>query len=592
MLKKMKVGARILFGFIIAIVLTGVLGVVAIYGANVLNEESDVLYNDAYTSADAMTFVEVDVERVSRDLYQMSLSTNQEEIDELKALVSQRLEEITENLDTIVSIHPDLDKIVSEMKTTMENSMPVLEKIMNLVSADVDNSKDAGAILEDEYIPLMNQIQDQVELIWDNVDGKAADAYAEAQSTFQFILILIIAMIAAEVVVAISLAIAITKSIKKPIQECVDATTQIAQGNLDLEVSFVGQDELGVLADNVRSMIGTLKRYVGEISDVLEEMADGNLDVETKENYMGNFQLIGVSLEKIITALNSTFAGMDQSAGQVAIGSNEVSRAAQALAQGATEQSSSVQELSASISNVNDQIQQNAKNVAETQGLIEETSTLVETCNTHMSEMLESMDEIDKSSAAISKIIKVIDDISFQTNILALNAAVEAARAGTAGQGFAVVADEVRNLATKSAEAAKETSALIEGSLQKVEIGSRTASETAEVLKEIVVKEGMISQNIEEIGAASSEQARLAQEINQGVEQISTVVQTNSATAEESAAASEELSGQADMMKQMVARFRMKSADGMSMGSDTINMPALDHDGGGLDQFELSGDKY
>lgn len=591
MLKKMKVGARILFGFIIAIALTCVLGAVAIFGANVLNEESDVLYHDAYMSADAMTKVEGNVERVSRDLYQMSLSTNQEEIDELKSLVETRLNEMYGYFDTIASIHPETEGVISELKATVEGGAPVLEQIMNLAAADVDNSKEAGAILENEYIPIMEKVQGQVEQMWDIVDGKAAAAYDEAVSTFRSILILIIAMMVVEAVVAICLAIAITKSVKRPVQECVDATTQIAQGNLEIEVSYVAEDELGVLADNVRSMIGTLKRYVGEISDVLEEMAGGNLDVETKENYMGNFKLIGTSLEKIIGAFNSTLAGMDQSAGQVAIGSNEVSRAAQALAQGATEQSSSVQELAASISNVNDQIQQNTKNVMETKELIDEAAGLTQTCNQHMAGMLESMDAIDKSSAEIAKIIKVIDDISFQTNILALNAAVEAARAGAAGQGFAVVADEVRNLATKSAEAAKETSALIEGSLQKVEIGSKTASETAEVLKQIVEKASLISQNVEKIGAASSEQARSAQEINQGVEQISTVVQTNSATAEQSAAASEELSGQADMMKQMIDRFHIKDANGMSMGGgDTINMPAPDSDK--LHHFELSGDKY
>lgn len=590
MLKKMKVGTRILFGFLVAIILTIALGLVSIFGLETVGAELDGLYNQPYAAAQEMSTVKAGVEKVTRDLYQLALATDQESIDELKNLVSQRNEEILQASAKLKEIYPEYTDLVQEFEDTVGAAAPVLEEIMDMASVE-SHSAEMESLIENEFVPMLNKALEKIDMMEEAAEKEAVAYMANADSTKQMNLIIIIAMLAAEAAVALLFAILITRSVKKPILECLEATTQIAQGNLDITVEYEAKDELGEMAEHVRSMIGTLKRYVGEISDVLEEIANGNLDVEAKENYMGNFQLIGTSLEKIIGALNSTFAGMDQSAGQVAIGSNEVSRAAQALAQGATEQSSSVQELSASISNVNDQIQQNAQNVSETQTLIKETAGLVETCNQHMAGMLESMEAIDKSSAEISKIIKVIDDISFQTNILALNAAVEAARAGAAGQGFAVVADEVRNLATKSAEAAKETSALIEGSLQKVEVGSKTASETAEVLKEIVERAEMISRNIDAIGEASTEQARSANEIHQGVEQISTVVQTNSATAEESAAASEELSGQADMMKQMVARFRMKNSSGIDMG-ESISMPASEHEGNEFSGFELSGEKY
>lgn len=590
MLKKMKVGTRILFGFLIAIILTIALGVVSIFGLQTVGNELNGLYSHPYAAAQEMATIKTDVEKITRDLYQIGFAKSQESIDEIKTLITQRNEEIKQSSANLKEIYPEYADLVKEFDDIVAQAGPVLNQITGMASATADNAVEIGDLIEEQFAPLLDQALEKIGTMEEAAEQEAAKFMTEAENNTKINLIIIIAMLVVEAIVAICLAIAITKSVKRPVQECVDATTQIAQGNLDIEVSYTAEDELGVLADNVRSMIGTLKRYVGEISDVLEEMADGNLDVEAKENYMGNFQLIGTSLEKIIGAFNSTLAGMDQSAGQVAIGSNEVSRAAQALAQGATEQSSSVQELAASISNVNDQIQENTKNVMETKELIDEAGELTQICNQHMAGMLESMDAIDKSSAEIAKIIKVIDDISFQTNILALNAAVEAARAGAAGQGFAVVADEVRNLATKSAEAAKETSALIEGSLQKVEIGSKTASETAEVLKQIVEKASLIGQNVEKIGDASSEQARSAQEINQGVEQISTVVQTNSATAEQSAAASEELSGQADMMKQMIDRFHLKDANGMNMGNDTINMPAPDSDK--LNHFEFSGDKY
>ncbi len=586
-MKNMKIGTRILVGFLVAILLTVALGIVSILGMNTIGQKVIQMHDGPYSAEKLMGKIETSVHEVTKNIYIMLTTTDKEEIGNLKSQIDEKNALIMENITKLKEMYPEHADILDSFTKIVTDAAPIFEGINEAQMAD--DNETTLKLLEEQFRPALQSALKTITQLEDAVTTEASDFIKESQRTLLQNILTIAILLGVEVVVSMILAIAITRGIRKPVAECVEATTQIAQGNLEVSVKHTSNDELGALADNVRSMVGTLKSYIGEISDILREVANGNLDVETKENYMGNFKVIGTSLDRIISSLNSTLEGMEQSAGQVAIGANEVSRGAQALAQGATEQSSSVQELSASIAHVNDQIQSNAQSAKDTQVLIETTAGLVGACNEHMEDMLASMRDIDTSSAEIAKIIKVIDDISFQTNILALNAAVEAARAGDAGKGFAVVADEVRNLATKSAEAAKETSALIEGSVEKVQMGNKKATETADVLKEIVVNAGQISTNIDAITEASDEQARSVSEINLGVEQISTVVQTNSATAEESAAASEELSGQADMMKQMVARFQLKG----TQKQDVINMYEGDESDDALSGFDLSGgDKY
>jgi len=250
---------------------------------------------------------------------------------------------------------------------------------------------------------------------------------------------------------------------------------------------------------------------------------------------------------------------MSQSSEQVSSGSEQVSNGAQALAQGATEQASSIEELSATITEIASNVKLNATSAADASIKVNHVSSELDVSNQNMQDMIAAMSKISDSSSQIGKIIKAIEDIAFQTNILALNAAVEAARAGAAGKGFAVVADEVRNLASKSAEAANNTTALIENSIKEVENGTKIADQTATALKKVVLEATAVSNTVTLISQASNEQANSINQITLGVDQISSVVQTNSATAEESAAASEELSGQAQILKSLVGKFKLKN---------------------------------
>lgn len=360
------------------------------------------------------------------------------------------------------------------------------------------------------------------------------------------------------IVVSCIIGVTIVRSITVPINQIKHATEAMRQGNLSAEIDYHSQGEIGMLADDIRATMATLSDYVTSITEVLTGLSMGDLAVSVYMDYAGDFAPIKTALTKILRSFNESMLQISESTDQVAGGSNQVASGAQALSQGATEQASAIQELSASINEIAEQVKRNASNAATANTQIVSVGNEIETSNAQMKKMLGAMSEISESSEQIAKIIKTIEDIAFQTNILALNAAVEAARAGAAGKGFAVVADEVRNLASKSAEAATNTTTLISGSIKAVESGTAIADETAKSLLNVVTGAQQVIGLIEQISVASNEQAIAVAQVTQGVEQISAVVQTNSATAEQSAAASEELSGQAEMLRSAVDQFKLK----------------------------------
>ncbi len=341
---------------------------------------------------------------------------------------------------------------------------------------------------------------------------------------------------------------------------------RLANGELDCEIAVVEGDEdtaalhglFSEIAENLHGGLDGIKGYISEISSVLGEMAQGNLNVGIEAEFRGDFAALKQSINAIAASLNAVLGDISTAAEQVASGTRQVSGGSQEISQGATEQASSIEELTASISQIAEQTRQNAASANTANELTGAAQAGATRGSAHMQAMQDAMAQMNESSRSISKIIKVIDDIAFQTNILALNAAVEAARAGVHGKGFAVVAEEVRNLAARSAGAAKETTELIEGSIKKTAAGTKIANETAAALGEIVEGIQQAGQLVSEIAVASGEQAMAISQVNRGIEQLSAVVQTNSATAEEAAAASEELSGQAETLRNLVGQFALR----------------------------------
>lgn len=362
-------------------------------------------------------------------------------------------------------------------------------------------------------------------------------------------------------IIASVLVLRMSNNIVNPIKACIARIVALSQGDLKSEIPTVKtKDETKLLADATSAIASTIDQIIGDVSWEIGELAKGNFNFESQvpNLYIGDFVPMQIAMKDVVKKLTEIIIQINQSSDQVASGSSQVASGAQALSQGATEQASSVEELAATINEISSHVTENANYAYEAKEQSHETTFELEKGKQQMEQLTKAMDRMNHSSAEIGKIIKTIEDIAFQTNILALNAAVEAARAGAAGKGFAVVADEVRNLASKSAEASKNTAILIQTTLNAVKDGTTIADETALSIEKIVESSKKSAQLVDQIANASQEQATSISQVTQGIDQISSVVQNNSATAEESAAASEELSGQAQILKDLIGQFKLK----------------------------------
>ncbi len=558
MIKKMRIGKILILTFILVTLISSIASIIGLFMMKTIDSSySGALINYGFSQGDIGLFNSefnhnrVVLSNIVLDPDAQKMMTDTGELAES----SERLDHYLAAMERAM-----LTKGETDSYNRIKEDLNRYKDLQNQVVADAVQNKDKESmeLLTEKVDPIAEKIADAIEtLIKGKTEaGKKVASDLSAQETVATVFIL--ALIVGSLLISLFIAVTISRSISNPVQEMVVAVEKLAEGDLNAQVNVNSENEIGRLGAAFSITIQTLKAYITDIKTNLSMVEQGDLTAVSTLEYKGDFIQLQNSINGIVSYLKDNFVQINRAAEQVSVSSEQVSGGAQALASGATEQASSVEELSATVNEIFTHVKANAEHAVEASENVNRVQSEIEVSDRYMKDMVSAMSLINESSSQIGRIIKTIEDIAFQTNILALNAAVEAARAGAAGKGFAVVADEVRNLASKSADAAKDTTALIEGSMHQVENGTKIANDTAQSLVRVVESAKSVSETIGKISQASNRQSDAIGQVTLGLDQISNVVQINSATAEESAAASKELSEQALALKELVQKFKLE----------------------------------
>jgi methyl-accepting chemotaxis protein len=544
----LKIGTRLMFGFIVVALFAAAIGIFGSVNIQRSNARNEKMYTENTMPIASLEKVGVYFQRTRVNMLRIILNDNKEEQQKYLDRLNSFETFIVEGMQEYGAVHSS-DENFKNLQTELSAYRETRQEVIDLaMGGDNDDAYDYSIEYELDAATRVNDILDA--MFTENVNNAAALRVSNQKTAAQ-VLIISVVLMAAGISVAVVIGMITTKSIVRPTRKLMDAAEAIAIGDVNITIKSDSADELGQLMAAFERMAENIRAQ----ALVVEKIADGDLTV--KVTVRSDRDLLGLKLSEMVKNNNTLLLGIDSSSRQVSMGAENVSSTSQSLAQGSTEQASAIEEISVTVEEITEKTKYNASKAKEAKELADTVKRGADRGNEQVQEMLRSMEDIQQSSESISKIISVIENIAFQTNILALNAAVEAARAGAHGKGFAVVAGEVKNLADKSAKAAKEVTDIIVGSGNKVDQGMKTAQSAADALDVINAEIGHVSSLVSEITSASDEQADGLMQVKAAIQQVASVIQTNTASSEEAAAASEELSGQACLLLEMVEKYTL-----------------------------------
>ncbi len=558
-MKNLSISKKLIIGFGIVLILLILSGLLSVYNTDSVGNQIELYGQYTVPNAEHIRVMQVSMRGILSEILE-ALSEDTEQVKISLDNAGKYGKQVVAELDAYKNNqrNHDRDADIEKLRTVITEAASVRGKISELIlSGSKINNDKAQLLYKNEYKPKIDEAIKILDQFSSTAKERSETQRNEAQKAIGLSLIIVISVSVVSILITIGVIIVIRKSILTPIKEIVDVYGEISRGNIKTKIKYESRDEMGQMAMLIQKTNMLQSSILGDIMEKFVRISQRDLQIHVDMDYPGDFAMLKNVIEETVFNLNNTMEQISIAAEQVSTGSDQVSSGAQALASGSTEQAASIQELSASVTKIAEQASENSENVKMATEYVEHAVNGVNAGNEQMQHLTEAMEDIGAASDKISNITKVIEDIAFQTNILALNAAIEAARAGTAGKGFAVVAEEVRNLAAKSAEAAKQTTELIQTSVATVRKGTQITEQTAQILQDVGVKAAKVTESIAKIEKASVEQADAIEEIMQGLSQISDVVQTNAATAEENSATSEEMSAQAAALSEEVDKFKL-----------------------------------
>ena len=558
MLKNLELSKKLILGLGIMVAISAAMMIIAIVSLHDIGGLVNRLYQSPFTVSTQSIMLQKEIQNMGREIRGMVLYEDPSYFDSVLASSGRA----KANLALVEKRFLGDQQLILDMYQSLDEIEAAGKEINRLVAGGkIEEAKNSADI--DFRTAMKSGIETSQEIV-DFALDKALEFNEDAGIALENATVMLIVLLVVMVVLCMGVTTVLSRAVSRPISQLTDAAKKLAAGALNIEIDYYSKDEVGTLAEMFREMSGSMKAVIKDIGQQLGAMSNGDFTVAPRAEYTGDYVSIKNALINIRESLSNTLNEINLSADQVFSGSAQVSDSAQTFSEGAADQAGSIEELAAAINEISFQVRETAANMEAARRLTAKAGEQVAVSNRQMEEMLLAMGEIGAKTEQIRAINNTIEEIAFQTNILALNAAVEAAHAGDSGKGFAVVAGEVRRLAGKSTDAAKRTSDLIDGTVQAVEKGRKIANITAESLHNVVESTNEVLNTVDKIDEAAQHQAGSIVQVTQEIDQISYVVQNNSATSEESAAASEELSGQAQMLKELVGRFKID-------GSENVN---------------------